>query len=50
MIFNKILKRFDLEFDIVLDKEKYKGGELVKGILTIITKQVLKVRGLMLIA
>ena len=49
LIFDKILKRFDLEFGIILDKEICQGGETVKGTLTIISKKGVNVRALRLI-
>lgn len=50
MIFDKILKRGGIEFDIILDKDKYKAGQKVKGYLTVSSKKEVKVRGLRLIA
>ena len=49
MNINEILKPFDLEFGIVLDKEIYRGEETVKGTINIISKKGAKVRGLRLI-
>ncbi len=50
MIFDKILKRGGIEFDIILDKDKYKAGQKVKGYLTVSSKKEVKVRSLRLIA
>ncbi len=50
MIFDKILKRGGIEFDIILDKDKHKAGQKVKGYLTVSSKKEVKVRGLRLIA
>lgn len=51
MIFKKLLHGgIDLDFEIELDKEKYKAGETVKGILAIITEKGFKVRKLRLYA
>lgn len=51
MIFKRLLKGgIDLDFDIELDKEEYKAGETVKGVLTIITEKGFKVRKLKLCA
>ncbi len=52
MVFDRLLKRGDVEFDIKLDnnnsKGKYEGGQKVKGSLTILSKRETKVRGLRL--
>ncbi len=56
MVFDRLLKRGDVEFDIKLDnnnnnsKGKYEGGQKVKGSLTILSKRETKVRGLRLVA
>ncbi len=50
MIFDKLLSHRNLDFDIVLDKENYIGGDKVNGILTITAKADFKLRGLRLIA
>ncbi|WP_458743460.1 vacuolar protein sorting-associated family 26 protein [Candidatus Nitrosocosmicus sp. T] len=50
MIFDKILKTNDLDFEIVLNKQEYRGDEIVKGTLRIIAKRDCKIRGLRLSA
>jgi len=54
MVFDRLLKRGDVEFDIKLDnnnsKGKYEGGQKVKGSLTILSKRETKVRGIRLVA
>ena len=50
MIFEKILKTNNLDFEISLDNQVYNGGGIVRGILRIITNKDTKVRELRLVA
>jgi hypothetical protein len=50
MIFKKIVKGTDLDFDISLEKTEYKPGETVRGLLTLNTKKGSRARQLMLFA
>jgi hypothetical protein len=50
MIFKKILKGTDLDFDISLEKREYKPGETVRGLVTLKTEKGSNVRQLMLFA
>jgi len=48
MIFGRILKGTDLDFDISLEKTEYKPGETVRGLLTLNTEKNFRARQLML--
>jgi len=48
MIFGRILKGTDLNFDISLEKTEYKPGETVRGLLTLNTEKNFRARQLML--
>jgi hypothetical protein len=50
MIFTKILKGIDLDFDISLEKTEYKPGETVRGLVTLKTEKGFRARQLMLFA
>ena len=46
MIFEKILKTNNLDFEISLDNQVYNGVGIVRGILRIITNKILKLENL----
>jgi hypothetical protein len=50
MIFNKILKGTDLNFDMNLEKTEYRKGDIVRGTISLKTKRSSKARQLMLFA
>jgi hypothetical protein len=50
VIFNKILKGTDFNFDISLEKTEHSPGEVVRGTLSLKTEKSSKARQLMLFA
>lgn len=50
MIFKKLFKGTDLDFDISVDKAEYKPGDRVRGVITLRTKMTSRARQLKLIA
>jgi hypothetical protein len=50
MIFKKLFKGTDLDFDISVDKAEYKPGDTVRGVITLHTKMTSRARQLKLIA